>query len=147
MNLSETLKYLRTSIGVPQSQIAKAAGISTTQYQNYEYGKSEPTATVLIALAEFFEVTIDYLLGLTDDPLIPDEHVYPIFAGRIRDLRANKGLSEWDMEKLFDVTARNYAGYEIGESMPQLPVLCALADYFDVSLDYLVGRSDDPERR
>ena len=40
-----------------------------------------------------------------------------------------------------------YYRYEQGERQPTLPVLIALADYFDVSLDYLVGRSDVRERR
>ena len=35
---------------------------------------------------------------------------------------------------------------EKGKRSPSFEVLCALADYFDVSLDYLVGRSDDPGR-
>lgn len=68
MELSHAFKRLRKLKGIPQSQIASAVGISTTQYQNYEYGKSEPTASVLIALADFFDVSLDYLVGRSDDP-------------------------------------------------------------------------------
>lgn len=68
MTLPEALKRIRKSKGIPQSQIASAAGISTTQYQNYEYGKSEPTASVLIALADYFDVSLDYLVGRSDNP-------------------------------------------------------------------------------
>ena len=68
MSLSDALKRLRLSTGIPQSQIAKAAGVSTTQYQNYEYSKSEPTAGVLLALADFYDVSLDYLVGRSDDP-------------------------------------------------------------------------------
>ena len=68
MNLPEALKRLRQQRKIPQSQIALAAGVSTTQYQNYEYGKSEPTASVLIALADYFDVSLDYLVGRSDDP-------------------------------------------------------------------------------
>ena len=35
-------------------------------YQFYEYGKNEPTASVLIALADFFDVSLDYLVGRSD---------------------------------------------------------------------------------
>ena len=37
-------------------------------YQFYEYGRSEPTAHILIALADFFDVSLDYLCGRSDDP-------------------------------------------------------------------------------
>ncbi len=70
MSLSEAIKRLRLLKNVPQSEMASIAGISTTQYQNYEYGKSEPTASVLIALADYFDVSLDYLCGRTDNPNI-----------------------------------------------------------------------------
>ena len=68
MTLPEALRRIRKIRGIPQNQIASAARISTTQYQNYEYGKSEPTAGVLIALADYFDVSLDYLVGRSDDP-------------------------------------------------------------------------------
>lgn len=45
------------------------------------------------------------------------------------------------------ITERQYQRYEAGENEPTLSVLLRLADFFDVSLDYLAGRSDVPERR
>jgi len=52
----------------------------------------------------------------------------------------------FEMADLIGENSRNYAGYEAGGVLPRLRIICALADYFDVSLDYLVGRSDDPAR-
>ena len=66
MRLDEALKRTRTQKGVSQRESARAAGVSVTQYQNYEYGKSEPTASVLIALADYFDVSLDYLVGRSD---------------------------------------------------------------------------------
>lgn len=63
MCLAESLKHIRIKSGISQKQSAIAAGVSVTQYQNYEYGKSEPTSSVLIDLANFFNVPIDYLTG------------------------------------------------------------------------------------
>lgn len=37
-------------------------------YQYYEYGRSEPTASVLISLADFLDVSLDYLVGRSDEP-------------------------------------------------------------------------------
>ena len=50
------------------------------------------------------------------------------------------------MAEIFNITERGYQNYEIGKSTPNFNVLISLADFFDVSLDYLVGRSDNPAR-
>lgn len=68
MSIPEAFKRFRKSYGISQSAAASAAGVSVTQYQNYEYGKSDPTARVLIALADFFDVSLDYLCGRSEDP-------------------------------------------------------------------------------
>lgn len=66
MELNEALRRFRKEQKITQVQAAKAAGVSEAMYQFYEYGKSEPTASVLIALANFFDVSLDYLCGRSD---------------------------------------------------------------------------------
>lgn len=51
-----------------QKDIAKDVNLSLRAYQYYERGQREPTASVLIALADYFDVSIDYLVGRTDNP-------------------------------------------------------------------------------
>lgn len=67
MNFAERLKELRMQRQTSQKDIANQIGISTTQYQNYEYGIHEPTVKNLISLADYFNVSIDYLVGRSDD--------------------------------------------------------------------------------
>ena len=55
-------------------------------------------------------------------------------------LRTNKGLSQTEVAKKVGVVVRAYQRYEYGDRYPQLPVLIALADFYDISLDELVGR-------
>jgi transcriptional regulator with XRE-family HTH domain len=71
----------------------------------------------------------------------------PGFADRIKECRKNKGLTQKQAAVLFDIAERHWQRYESGEQTPTFDGLLALADYFDVSLDYLVGRSDNPERK
>lgn len=66
MNFSSRLKELRLEKGASQLAVAETIGISVTQYQNYEYGKKEPTLKNLLALADFFSVSLDYLVGRTN---------------------------------------------------------------------------------
>ena len=67
------------------------------------------------------------------------------FSERIVCLKKERNLLQKDIASAINITVRNYQRYEKGEAQPTLPVLLALADYFDVSLDYLCGRSDNPE--
>lgn len=68
------------------------------------------------------------------------------FPERIIKIKTEKNLLQKDIAIAIGVSVRNYQRYEKGEQQPTLPVLIKIADYFDVSLDYLVGRSDDPTR-
>ncbi len=68
MALHERLVELKTKRGILQKDIANGLDISLRAYQYYERGEREPSASVLIALADFFDVSVDYLLGRTDNP-------------------------------------------------------------------------------
>lgn len=70
----------------------------------------------------------------------------PLFSERLKQLRSQKKLMAKAMAELLGITYRQYQRYESGEVDPPTSKTIALADYFDVSLDYLCGRSDDPTR-
>ena len=61
--LGEILKAARQSKGVTQAELADILGITQQGVARWERGKSYPTAETLITLADFFEVSTDYLLG------------------------------------------------------------------------------------
>lgn len=69
------------------------------------------------------------------------------FSERLVQLRKDKSLSLASLGTVLGVTDEAVRLMEKAKRSPSFEVLCALADYFDVSLDYLVGRSDVPERR
>ena len=66
--LVERLDALKTSRNLLQKQIAEGSGIPIRTYRRYENGEREPSASTLVALANFFKVSTDYLLGLSDNP-------------------------------------------------------------------------------
>lgn len=68
-------------------------------------------------------------------------------AERIKLLRSNKGLSQKELADIIQVHQSSEQRFEYGTARPSLDTLLLLADYFDVSLDYLVGRSDNPQRQ
>lgn len=58
---------------------------------------------------------------------------------RLKQLRTENDVSQSDIAKLLDVTRQAYSRYERGDREPDLEMLCKLADYFNVSVDYLIG--------
>lgn len=66
---------------------------------------------------------------------------------RLKELRMGKNITLKQMAEELNMVQRNYQRYENGEVDPPLSKAIALADYFDVSLDYLCGRSDVKEKR
>ena len=68
MTFSERLKELRLAKGLTQLQVSQSTGMSLLGYQRYEYGSREPAYNKLLALADYFDVSLDYLVGRTNKP-------------------------------------------------------------------------------
>lgn len=62
------LSELRKAKNLKQSDVADLLKITTRHYQEVEYGKINLSMTMLIKLANFYDVSIDYLVGRTDNP-------------------------------------------------------------------------------
>lgn len=69
LTLSERLNELKASKNLLQKQVAEGSKIPLRTYQRYENGEREPTMSALVALADFFNVSADYLLGRSDNPV------------------------------------------------------------------------------
>ncbi|MBE6588559.1 MAG: helix-turn-helix transcriptional regulator [Ruminococcaceae bacterium] len=62
------IRDLREDRDINQTQIAKMLGMSQTGYSKYETGENDIPTSILIKLARFYNTSIDYLLGETNDP-------------------------------------------------------------------------------
>ena len=67
MTYAEALKRFRKEFNLTQKQVADAANLFPQGYQVYEYGR-EPSVAILCKLADAYNVSVDYLLGRTDNP-------------------------------------------------------------------------------
>lgn len=67
------------------------------------------------------------------------------FGTRLRELRKNKNLTQQELGDIVHVSKVSISGYERGERSPDRETLTHLADYFNVSTDYLLGRSDESD--
>ena len=64
--------------------------------------------------------------------------------GRIRDIRKDRGLTKKQIAEILHVRQNTYSKNEIVTSRFPLDVVVKLAEFYDVSIDYLVGLTDDP---
>lgn len=69
-----------------------------------------------------------------------------LFGDRLKSLRNNRGLSQMDFSKQIGISKSAVNMYERGEREPSFEVLETIADYFNVDLDYLIGKSEIPNR-
>lgn len=67
-NIGDAFKKVRLMQKKTQREVAEGINVPEQAYQKYEYGKVIPSALVLIDLADFFDVSLDYLVGRSDDP-------------------------------------------------------------------------------
>lgn len=63
-------------------------------------------------------------------------------AKRLKQCRKEKGLTQWEVAVYCDISEKAYQNYELMTREPKLEILAKVADLFDASLDYLVGRTD-----
>ncbi len=64
---------------------------------------------------------------------------------RLRDLREDHDLTQAQLSEAIKIPQRTYSGYETGSRMVPPEILCALADFYGVSVDYLLRRTNIPE--
>lgn len=67
--IKNRLRDLREDLDLRQIDVAKATGIDQKTLSNYETGKTNPDSYSLIKLADFFQVTVDYLIGYSTSDL------------------------------------------------------------------------------
>ncbi len=108
--LSERLKQLREEKELMQKEIASFLNISTSAYGFYEQDKRTPTPDVLSKLADYFNVSVDYLLGKTNTknssskdstPPKREQKDHDTFMEDAKALFMNGELDEDDKEKIF----------------------------------------------
>lgn len=68
MEIGNRLKHLRLERNVTQKEIALGIGVSPVSVQRFEYGTVRPSLDTLIALADYFDVSLDYLVGRSNEP-------------------------------------------------------------------------------
>lgn len=92
-NFGENLRLMRKTKSLTQTELASKLNITQKSYSNRETGKSEPTLEMLVRIADSLDVTVDYLLGRSDNfsnTIVLSKNNMKSFSKRLKELRLEK---------------------------------------------------------
>lgn len=143
--LSDRIKSLRLSANMTQEEFGKKFGIVKSTVSLYESGKSTPNDQIKKQICDYFDTSLDYLLGLSDKrhPDESGEWSYPKVSNRLgnilQDYRHKNNLSEDNFAKELNINVKTYIGIEIGKYSPSIPLLQRISKVTGYDIDYLTG--------
>lgn len=141
----DKLKSLREDAQLRQIDVANVLGIDRTTYTSYEIDRDTMPINHLNTLCNYFDVSIDYILGLTKIRKYSNyrqEINKDLMLERIKKIRKDNNLTQIKIAKLFNISRSTWTGYEYGYyQMPTL-ILYDIASKFHISIDYILGKID-----
>lgn len=136
------IKHYREKNNLTQKELAEKIDKSESTVRMWELGKSEPDLETLILLANIFDIEINELFAL-DNAILPqgnfvssDKKAITI---RLKELRKQANKTQAEIAQMLEVSFQAYSNWENGNRQADYDTLIKLADYFNVSVDYLLG--------
>ena len=130
--MTNRLKELRQKNCLTLEKLGQKVNIPKNTLSRYESGKREPKIETWKKLADYFNVSTSYLMGLNSNS----------FGNRIKELRIKNGLSQGDLAKATGLTRQAISNYERGDREPKMETWQKLADCFNVSIPSVRGDID-----
>ena len=123
---------------------AETIGINRTTFSNaYNYG-IVPKTPSLIDIADYFNISVDYLIAYTDDEYFDKSKSPKTFLERLEELRTERNINtRYKLARELLIHRNNIAQWYKINCLPLIDDLIIIAEYFHVSIDYLLGRTDD----
>ncbi len=148
MHYKLKLKELRLEKNLSQREIANIIGIAQQTYNHYEVGENIIPLKHLNSLANYFDVSIDYILGLTEIRKYQNsiKEIDMIKSGNIlKDFRRSNKLTQTKLASILNTFHTVVVDYEHGKNLIATPFLYTICKKYGVSADYLLGKIDGPK--
>ena len=131
---------LREDKDLTQSDIAKILNIDRSHYSKLELGVYKLTSDKLIILSNYYNTSIDYILGITNEI-----KSYNDGDGNLKlfSLRKSKCLKSVDLANVLKISQPQYSALENGRSLLTSDKLVTLSNYYNTSVDYILGLTNE----
>lgn len=139
----ERMKYIREDKDLTQKQIAKILGVERSTYTGWETGKDTIPLRKLSQLCDFYNVSIDYVTGLSNikNYNITNTTINLKDVGkRLKNLRLKNNLKQKDIFTFLNTTSSTYSAYETGKVLIQTSFVYSIAKKYNVSIDWILNK-------
>lgn len=147
----ETSYYIAVAIkkflvekGMKSYKLAEASGCNKTALNNWLYQRQMPSTKALSRLADYMNVSLDYMLGLTDDPRIIRSGTTEKFGRRIQSIIQPNDITSYRLAKECGVGTSAVSKWKDLKRVPSLETLMKLSSILGLKVDYLAGRTNVP---
>ena len=140
------LKEIRKEKNITQLEIANYLKIKQNSYSQYETGKRDLPTLTLKKLANYLNTNLDYIFNLTHvKENYPQSKIVKINnnMNRLKELREDRDLYQKDIAKVINMTQTAYSTYETGLCDIPNRILINLANFYNVSIDYILYMTDE----
>ena len=143
-----TLRYeeLRLDAEKKQGDIAEVLSVKRNTYSKWENLINDMPLEKCNELANYYKTTLDYVLGLSNVREYIDISLsidWKLVSERLTELLHSKNLTETELSNKIGFAQTTYSHYEIGKRRPTTMKLLSIAQYYNVSVDYIVGRTNN----
>ena len=139
------LEDLRDEKNLYKKNVAQNIGVVESVYSEWENGRVSIPTKRLYQLAEFFEVNIDYLIGITDRRVKirkNKEIDIDVVSLRLKEIRKSLKMTMRDLAEKFNTSSSTISNYENGKFLILGSFLVELCMFSNYSIDWALGRSD-----
>lgn len=139
------LEDLRDEKNLYKKNVAQNIGVVESVYSEWENGRVSIPTKRLYQLAEFFEVNIDYLIGITDKRVKirkNKEIDIDVVSLRLKEIRKSLKMTMRDLAEKFNTSSSTISNYENGKFLILGSFLVELCMFSNYSIDWVLGRSD-----
>ena len=140
-NFAENINDMLIERGINAKNLADALGMGNATITRYLNKERMPSIEYLVKIANYFNCSTDYLLGLEDEIRNTDFMPCPPFAERLAYLLNYYKRSSYSIYHNTDISQARYYGWKNGVGVPSVDNIVKLAKLFDCSVDFVIGRS------
>ena len=137
---AETLSELLILNEMNAPALAKQIGCGRNTINRYLNGNQMPDVEILIRIADYFNCTVDFLMGIAQENKAKEFAKCPSFNNRLNFLCDHFNKTKYALQKVSGIPESAIYSWQRGETSPNIESIIKIAEFFECSVDFVLGR-------